>query len=191
MNQLHKWSWLGDHLAVDFANTTIRREADPIDLIETVDAADEWIEREPADLPAVSMTDSSLVELRTQRDATNRLLRASIRGERLEQADIELINTLVVNGRAFRLLASRARESRISFGSGFSSFAGVLAESVVDLLARDDLAAIAICEAPSCGQIFHRSRVNQKWCSPGCGNRARVDRHRHQNPRAQRSSRSS
>ena len=62
---------------------------------------------------------------------------------------------------------------------GVPALAGVLAAAVVDLLAREDLANLAECVAPGCGQLFHRSRPNQRWCSPGCGNRARVDRHRH------------
>lgn len=186
MTTNQRWTWLGDHLAVDFANTTIGREFERIDLISTVEAADEWINHEPAELPAVSLTESSLADLRVQRDATGRILRSTIRNEGWEPSDIELINTLVEEGQVFRILGFRPRESRFASGAGFPAFAGVLAASVVDLLAREDLAAISICEAPNCGQIFHRSRVNQKWCSPGCGNRARVDRHRHQNPQAQR-----
>ncbi|MCM1013163.1 Conserved protein containing a Zn-ribbon-like motif, possibly RNA-binding [Brevibacterium casei] len=186
MNRSEKWIWLGDHLAVDFANTTIGREFETVDLIATVEDAHEWIDLEPTELPKVEITDENLPHLRALRDAAGRTLRAAVREEEWDPADTALINSLVETGRVFRLLGSRPRGSRLTAGDGFAAFAGVLAASVVDLLGRDDLAAIAICEAPGCGQIFHRSRVNQKWCSPGCGNRARVDRHRHRNPHAQR-----
>lgn len=186
MNTTHEWVWLGDHLAVDFANTTRGIEPDVVDLIGSIAEVDEWIRHEPAQLPQVEITEDDVVKLRALRDATKRVLLSAIRDERFGAADIGLINSHIEDGRVFRLLDCRPKLSRLVTGEGFEAFAGVLAAAVVDLIARDDLAAIAICEAPGCGQIFHRSRVDQKWCSAGCGNRARVDRHRHRNPRAQR-----
>ncbi len=52
-----------------------------------------------------------------------------------------------------------------------------LAFAVIDLLTRPDLANLALCDAPSCGQLFHRDRPNQQWCNPACGDRVRSARH--------------
>jgi predicted RNA-binding Zn ribbon-like protein len=38
-------------------------------------------------------------------------------------------------------------------------------------------AAIALCDAPGCGQLYLRGRPNQQWCNPHCGTRARSQRH--------------
>lgn len=185
MDDTVTWSWLGDHLAVDFANTTIGLERD--ELIGTLADFRSWIDAEPVRLPDVDDSEIDMELVRAQRDATGRLLRAAAMRNPLPASDVALINARVVEGRVARLMTGQAGESRLAAEGGFSSLLGVLAGATVDLLAREDLAAVAVCEAPGCGQMFHRSRRNQRWCSPGCGNRARVDRHRHRNPTAKAS----
>lgn len=175
------WAWLGDHLAIDFANTIKVIENSTIELIGSVEEFHDWYEAEPAQLPAVVMTVGSLQSLRDLRDCALRLLHAALDDMPLPSDDIAAINETIEVGATLRLLGSAAGTSRLQSGSdsGFAALAGVLAAAVVDLLAREDLANLAVCPAPSCGQLFHRARPNQLWCSPGCGNRARVDRHRH------------
>lgn len=178
-----RWIWLGDHLAVDFANTTIGLDDRREELIGTVADFREWIEAEPAWLPPLDGDPIDLARVLELRDVTDRLLRCAALRRPLEPQDVELVNARVRAAGVSRLLTAPGA-SRLAADAGFPALLGVLAGAVVDLLAREDLAAIAVCEAPGCGQIFHRSRRNQRWCSPGCGNRARVDRHRHRNPAA-------
>jgi hypothetical protein len=161
MNGTSTWTWLGDHLAVDFANTTIGLDGRREELIGTIEEFRGWIEAEPVELPSVEDGEIDMELVRAQRDATGRLLRAAALGLPLPAADITLINARVVEGGVARLLTGEAGASQLVAGRGFSSFLGVLAGATV---------------------VFHRSRRNQRWCSPGCGNRARVDRHRHRNP---------
>ncbi|MCT1690030.1 CGNR zinc finger domain-containing protein [Brevibacterium sp. p3-SID960] len=175
------WAWLGDHLAVDFANTIKVVDNRTIELIGSIEEFHDWHEAEPADLPTVDLTSESLRDLRNLRDCALRLLRAACDDRTLPQADVATINETIEISGTLRLLGSATGTSRLQSASegGFDALAGLLAAAVVDLLAREDLANIAVCSAPSCGQFFHRARPNQVWCSPGCGNRARVDRHRH------------
>lgn len=179
-----RWIWLGDHLAVDFANTTIGLDDRREELIGSVDEFREWMEAEPAWLPSLDGDRIELARVLEQRDATDRLLRCAALQRPLQPQDVELVNARVRAAGVSRLLTTAPGTSRLAADGGFPALLGVLAAATVDLLARDDIAAIAVCEAPGCGQIFHRSRRNQRWCSPGCGNRARVDRHRHRNPGA-------
>ena len=44
-----------------------------------------------------------------------------------------------------------------------------------------DAAAVALCDAPGCGQLYLRGRPNQQWCNPHCGTRARSQRHAERN----------
>lgn len=175
------WAWLGDHLAVDFANTIKVVDNSTIELIGSVDEFHDWQEAEPVRLPTVVLTSESLQSLLNLRDCALRLLHSALDDRTLPQADIATINEAIEIGGTLRLLESTAGTSRLQSASdtGLDALAGLLAAAVVDLLAREDLANIAVCPAPSCGQFFHRARPNQMWCSPGCGNRARVDRHRH------------
>lgn len=173
------WLWLGDHLAVDFANTTLGAEPSKVELIGTVDDFIGWVDAEPMPLPHAVIADPDLIRVLHLRDTVSRLLRAAAIGRSLPPADVEMVNLTVVAGNVARLLADAPGQSRLHAADGVDSLLGVLAAATVDLLAREDLANIAICQAPACDQLFHRSRPNQRWCSPGCGNRARVDRHRH------------
>ena len=52
-----------------------------------------------------------------------------------------------------------------------------IAASAVELLGGPDRNRIRRCHAPRCGMFFVPGRERQEWCSPMCGNRARVARH--------------
>jgi predicted RNA-binding Zn ribbon-like protein len=45
------------------------------------------------------------------------------------------------------------------------------------LLAGPDASRIRACQAPGCVLFFLAERRRRDWCSPACGNRARVARH--------------
>lgn len=173
------WVWLGDHLAVDFVNTVRVVDGQTVELISTQEEFASLYRAEPARLPRAEMTRESMVSLLILRNAALRLVRAAARREPLNADDVATINKTVRAGNTRRVLGTAVGSSTLEAADDFPSLAGVLASAIVDLLAREDLANIAVCYAPGCGQIFHRSRPNQAWCSAGCGNRARVDRHRH------------
>lgn len=175
------WTWLGDHLALDFANTIRADDRGVAELIGTPEEFRSWTMAEPATLPRAQVTPDQLALLWRLRDATVELLAAAVRDEPLPGVAVQVINDAVNTGAVRRLLSASARETlhEPEATDPLARLMGVLAAAVVDLLGRDDLANLARCPAPACGQFFHRSRPNQRWCSPGCGNRARVDRHRH------------
>jgi predicted RNA-binding Zn ribbon-like protein len=69
---------------------------------------------------------------------------------------------------------SRAYRAR---GTGVDLAVELIAHQGVELLAgprRDQLRA---CLAPNCLRFFVKDHARQEWCSPECGNRARVARH--------------
>ncbi|TDO91688.1 CGNR zinc finger domain-containing protein [Enemella evansiae] len=177
-----EWTWLGDHPAVDLANTIRIVDGQRVELIGTVDAFAEWADLEPAALPpARPRTEAELTRVHRLRDSAVRLLDAAVTGRELPAADVRAVNDAVRASATTRLIGGRvgATETEARDGTGLDGLLGVLAATVVDLLGRDHLANLAVCHADGCGQFFHRARPNQRWCSPGCGNRARVDRHRH------------
>lgn len=173
------WVWLGDHLAVDFVNTVRIVNGNTVELIGTPGEFAGWYKVQSARVPCVEVTEGGLAALRDLRNAALRLLHAAAARVPLDTGDVTIVNEAVRAGSASRVLGAAVGSSTLEAADDLPSLAGVLASAVVDLLAREDLANIAVCPAPDCGQFFHRSRPNQLWCSPGCGNRARVDRHRH------------
>lgn len=177
------WTWLGDHLALDFVNTVVCPDGTTRqELWDGPEAMEEWLEAEPESLPAPAAVSADDVDgLRRLRDHALELLDAAVREQELPGDSVEAINAAVVAAGTARVLTHRTRSSTVVTTSTdpLRELRGHLAAAVVDLLGREDLANLARCGAPGCGQYYHRSRPNQRWCSPGCGNRARVDRHRH------------
>jgi predicted RNA-binding Zn ribbon-like protein len=55
--------------------------------------------------------------------------------------------------------------------------AGVIAALGIDLLAGESRGRLRACLAPNCVLYFVKEHTRREWCSPGCGNRARVARH--------------
>ncbi|GAA3437212.1 CGNR zinc finger domain-containing protein [Kutzneria kofuensis] len=55
--------------------------------------------------------------------------------------------------------------------------AGVIATLGVELLAGADRGRLRACLAPNCVLYFVKEHTRREWCSPNCGNRARVARH--------------
>jgi predicted RNA-binding Zn ribbon-like protein len=51
------------------------------------------------------------------------------------------------------------------------------AEQAIHLFGSPDRASLRACHAPGCVLYFVRDHPRREWCSPGCGNRARVARH--------------
>ncbi|MCT1734853.1 CGNR zinc finger domain-containing protein [Kocuria marina] len=177
------WGWLGDHLALDFANTVRVEDGRRVDLLNAPADLHRWLSVEPAPLPMVeAVSPTELADFRVVRDAALAVLHAAAAENTLPPGPVGVINDRVRHTGITRLLGSApgaAVHEAADPATGVVAVVGVCAAAVVDLVAREDLANLAVCHAPGCGQFFHRGRPNQRWCSPGCGNRARVDRHRH------------
>ena len=55
--------------------------------------------------------------------------------------------------------------------------AAVIATLGVELLAGAERGRLRACLAPNCVLYFVKEHTRREWCSPACGNRARVARH--------------
>ena len=177
-----KWPWLGDHLALDVANTVRIEDGRRVELLATPADLVGWLDVEPAPMPRPEVVDEHCLErFRSVRDAALLILHSAVAGESLPADAVGDINDAVQAASVHRLLTTTAHQAEhvVAQTDSMIALTGHAAAAVVDLIARDDLANLAVCHAPLCGQFFHRARPNQRWCSPGCGNRARVDRHRH------------
>ncbi|MFI9048662.1 CGNR zinc finger domain-containing protein [Streptomyces sp. NPDC053427] len=52
-----------------------------------------------------------------------------------------------------------------------------LARAVIAFLDGPDRPLLRACPAPRCVRYFVKDHARQEWCTPSCGNRARVARH--------------
>jgi predicted RNA-binding Zn ribbon-like protein len=174
------WDWLGEPLAVDFANTVRRSGWHYRELLEGGADVASWSQRQGGRVPVLpaETAQARLVEMRAVRDDVFELLLAAAREDGPPPEPVERIND-----------RARKRPVVAQLGPGAERFTLVLGDPdpVDELLARVVTAAIeltgtpnsglALCDAPSCGQFFLRERTNQRWCGPACGTRARVARH--------------
>jgi predicted RNA-binding Zn ribbon-like protein len=171
------WDWLGEALAVDFANTTKRSGGEERELLEAPEDLVDWAAEEAGRVPPIEPEAVRLGEVRTLRDDVKALLHAVVGGERAPVAAVERVNARV---RAAPLvLQLRDGEAVLAPAAPVAPIDELLArvaESAIELAARG---GVGFCDAPSCGQFFERRRVSQLWCSDACGTRARVARHAH------------
>ena len=56
------------------------------------------------------------------------------------------------------------------------AFLADVAASAISMVGGPRRDRLRRCGAPGCGRWFVASRPRQRWCSPNCGNRARVAR---------------
>jgi len=172
-----RWSWLGEPLAVDFANTVRRRGRDYTELLATGADLRAWVEHEAPRVPDPTeyAADTRLEEVRELRDAIFALLLAASRREPAPPGVERRVNAAL----ARVPLIPQLRDGTVELVAGLGT------DPVDELLARTAMSAVellaspalAYCDAPSCGQFFMRNRRDQRWCGPACGTRTRVARH--------------
>jgi len=171
------WEWLGEALAVDFANTTKRRGAVDEELLRGPEDVSEWAAREAGRVPALAPRDVPLPELTAFRDDVQALLHAVVRKEPAPEGAADRVNARL---RAVPLVLQLRGEQAVLEPAAPAAPLGELlarvAHSAIEL-AQDG--EIGFCDASSCGQFFERRRAGQRWCSDACGTRARVARHAH------------
>jgi len=171
-----RWSWLGEPLAIDFANTVRRRGETYEELLATPDDLAEWAERERGRIPALPrVSEARLGEVRALRDAVFATLRAAAEGEPIPAAAEQALNAaLLAVPLVPRLEAGAVVVVPLREADPLAELAARACASALELIARPEL---ALCDAPGCGQLYLRHRSDQRWCGSACGVRARVARH--------------
>lgn len=180
-----RWSWLGDRLALDAANTVRRRGWRYTELIASPADLLGWLDRERDRLAIPAEVDTVLVTrfVRT-RDHVLGVLRAAASGAALPAADVGAVNDLATAAPSVRLLSSRPGEHLtrpVTDADPATRLCADIAADTIDLLTGRDADVVALCDAPGCGQLYLRGRPNQQWCNPHCGTRARSQRHAERN----------
>jgi predicted RNA-binding Zn ribbon-like protein len=169
------WDWLGEALAVDFANTTKRAGGDDRELLVAADDLVMWADLEAGRVPAIGTEDVRLGEIRTFRDDVKEVLRAIVDDRPAAVPATERLNARL---RAAPVVPQlRGGEHRLVLAAPATPLDELLARVALSAIELSSRGGVGFCDAPSCGQFFERSRASQLWCSHACGTRARVARH--------------
>jgi predicted RNA-binding Zn ribbon-like protein len=142
-----------------------------------------------AGIPAADQPSGLVAEFRQLRDALRRLAaavteddRAAARtGEPDVAAAIEAVNRACAHAPSWSRLSwpeggAPARATRSSHAPAATALSAI-AEQAAQLFAGPDRTELRACHAPGCVLYFLRTHPRREWCSPACGNRARVARH--------------
>jgi predicted RNA-binding Zn ribbon-like protein len=169
--------WLVFPPAVDLANTVVTTSGRPIDLLATEEELDVWVAAERGRIPHVESARGRLGEVRGLRQAVHALLHARASRRPPPQAVVDAVNAasraVPIAPVIDRDLAVRAEPA---VASPFEGFCAAVARSAIELFGSNE-GTLAECAAPRCGMLFLPTTARQTWCSPTCGNRARVARH--------------
>jgi predicted RNA-binding Zn ribbon-like protein len=172
-----RWSWLGEPLGIDFANTVRRRGGDYTELLESGADLRAWAAREANRVPdpPLDAAQARLGEVRELRDAIFALLFSKAQAEPLPPGVERRVNAAL----ATVPLVPQLHDGTVELvaAEGADPLDELLARAAMSALELLPSPALAYCDAPSCGQFFMRNRRDQRWCGPACGTRTRVARH--------------
>ncbi|TAN08129.1 MAG: hypothetical protein EPN38_04220 [Rhodanobacteraceae bacterium] len=179
----NRFPLLGEPIALDLANTRVRRQGETVDLLDTPAALAAWLRYEHARLPwAGTVTGGDVTAVRELRDAVVVLLDAAQQHTRAPASALHSLNAALADGRATslqlgwtdtqpHLVAPRAHTRR-------SVLLHALAADAIALLTGPDAKRLRQCAHPDCILRFVATNPRRRWCCDAtCGNRARVARH--------------
>lgn len=188
-----KFLFVGNHPCLDFINTQMIVNGEPVDALESCDDLVSWLVQ--ANLVTTTQAEVARAELDHKESialleqtkafrATLRELVARIVARKpIPVAMIDLINQLLSQRPGYPQVVRRKR----GFDQRFYSVATTahnllvaLAEVASDLLCRADFALIKKCGNPACILYFYDTTKNhtRNWCSMQvCGNRMKVAAH--------------
>ena len=186
--------FVGNHACLDFINTSIVYEGEPVDLISTFPNLMAWV----AQAKLLSEEDARTLEGQgTQKTSRERIL-AEVRGFRkplremvermasgrpVPQAGVAAINEHLRHRTGYSQVTGKGRHFERVFREASQDgnrLLTVLAEQAVDLLTSCDFRLIKKCHNPACVLYFYDTTKNhaRHWCSMSlCGNRSKVAAH--------------
>ena len=186
-----KFYFIANNLSLDFVNTKIVSNGEPLDLLISFNDLLAWMigggllsEQEAERQSAKWSENSKVQDLLRQAGALRQSLFDSIRniagGGIANQSTISEINKLLQNKSGFFELKKKDDGFEKYYHFNFEKLENLLvpiAESAADLLCYADLSLLKKCEAKDCVLYFYDTSKNHKrrWCSmSACGNRAKA-----------------
>ena len=192
--------FVGEHLALDFLNTTATPRGTPIEWLGDGKDLVDWLERagsiEPAAAARIRDSGSDAVdEVAREAREFRRWLREFVAARmgkplRATAASVAPLNELLARDSSFPRLQAAGRDAeggrtlvlrRVSRWESPGELLQPIAEAAADLVCHQDFRLIRACEGSACTLLFlDRTKAHtRRWCSMAvCGNRAKAAAHR-------------
>ena len=166
-------------LAIDLVNTLeLRRDGTTVDLLADQDGLARWLRHAggPGGTGGTGGGDEVAAEqLQALRGHVLALLGAAVRQRPWPRAAGPADNRAAAGAPAVVQLEAGELVVRYDASPG-DAFLADVAASAISMVGGPRRDRLRRCGAPGCGRWFVASRPRQRWCSPNCGNRARVAR---------------
>ena len=192
----------GEPLAVELVNTTYidgGLRGHRVDALTTTDQLTAWV-ADHADQFGSELSAALMGQACTPRTHEQFLsLRSALRNclQSVVDDSVPSSDTLAIINEFSCYSASRlelspadpvAVTTRWDVADPWSVALGLVASDACRLLLPDRIDQVRACPAPGCILFFVKSHPRREWCSPVCGNRARVARHARTGSRSTRKS---
>ena len=169
-------------LAVELLSTLRHQGDELVDDLEDPGQARRWLEAHlGAQLGKATSGGEAVVRLVQLRERMRELFTAIVAGQAPPAAAVAALNQAAAQA-PVTLVAHRAtggtlKIERLPATGGSAAARGEFARAALALLTDDLRGRLRLCRAPNCVLFFLQTHPRQRWCSSGCGNRARVARH--------------
>jgi predicted RNA-binding Zn ribbon-like protein len=188
--------FVGDHLALDFLNTTATPRGVRIEWLGDGNDLVDWLEQAGAIEAAAAARlresgDGPLDEVARQAREFREWLRGFVAGRlgkplRTTAAALAPVNQLLAGDNSFQRIEAAGDGRRLSLRRACrwespGELLQPIADAAADLICRQDFRLIRSCEGSACVLVFlDRTRAHaRRWCSMAvCGNRAKAAAHR-------------
>ena len=185
------FDFIGDHLALDFANTRALRSGSAVDWLASPARVATWLHQagmataEDLDRLGSSPPEARMLleEALRFRDVISAVVERFSRGAPIPEGSLELVNRCLEASPSVR----RAEVDKQGYSvrdhrcpRGPRGIVAPLAEALVLLLAEGDPKRVRRCQNEKCGLWFYDVSKNgsRRWCSMSrCGNRAKAATH--------------
>ena len=189
-----RFLFIGNHPCLDFLNTQIAQNGQPVDLLDTFSDLIMWLmqahllDREEAKKAERKWGGQPegiriLDQAREFRTMLREMVERIAAGKPVPQAALEAINGRLRDRVGYPQLIRRSGKFEREFqveSQEANQLLGLLAESASNLLCTCELSLIKQCQNPVCVLFFYDTTKNhaRHWCSMSvCGNRIKVAAH--------------
>lgn len=170
--------FLGGHVAIDFLNTEVIADGQPLDKLAGPDDLSAWLAA--ADLGEASVSARTLAAVKRLRGEFREVVLRMADGYGAKKSVVEAINEALRRGRGALQLHAHGRDLRVAFEPEEADALFLVARAAAEFLATAEPTRIRRCEGTNCILLFYDTTKSgtRRWCSmAGCGNRMKAALH--------------
>jgi len=173
--------FVGERLCLDFINTACLRLGEPMDFLESPEAAHQWLasaQRIYGDRAPGEWSVTSLPQVHDLRAALWEVVDSLLEQRAPSTEALGTVNAVLRADSAHISLEFDADgfKQSIQVSPGQAGWMAAVALDAVDLLTSGDLSLVRQCECEGCVRVFYDTTKNhnRRWCVQRCGNRVKA-----------------